>query len=66
MLVYDVNLKEVRKGDTIQCGHQTHVIHQKDRQIYILMGKTKFDIRELSHQEIARNVIVLVDFEKVK
>jgi hypothetical protein len=66
MLLYDVNLKEIRKGDIIQCGDTTHEIKQKDRQLYIQMGKTKFDIRELSHYEIARNVIVLVDFTKAE
>jgi hypothetical protein len=66
MIVYDINLKEISTGDSLRCGNKKYIIETKNRIRFVKMGKIKYTLRELSHYEIARNVIVLVDFTKAE
>jgi hypothetical protein len=66
MLIYDVNLKEINIGDQIKTGEDVFVFEKKDNIYYVKLGKKKYNLEELSTYAISKNIVVLVDFEKVE
>jgi hypothetical protein len=66
MLIYDVNLKEINIGDQIKTGDDVFVFEKKDNIYYVKLGKKKYNLEELSTYAISKNIVVLVDFEKVE
>jgi hypothetical protein len=66
MLIYDINLKEVNVGDQIQTGEDITVLEQEGNMYYVKLGKKKYNLEELSTYTLSKNIVVLVDFEKVE
>jgi hypothetical protein len=66
MLIYDINLKEINVGDQIQTGEDITVLEQEGNMYYVKLGKKKYSLEQLSTYALSKNIVVLVDFEKVE
>ena len=66
MIIYDGNLKEIEEGDEIQVGENITILEKEGNTYYVKLGRKKYNIEELPTYALSKDVIVLVDFEKVK
>lgn len=66
MILYDVNLKEINEGDELQVGENITILEKEGNDYYVQLGRKKYNVKELPTYALSKDVIVLVDFEKVE
>lgn len=62
MIIYDINMKEIKDGDTLTDGRELHKVSVKNNKLMIKINRKTYYLKDLCKTVLDDTAIVILDY----